>query len=418
MPVYTRALDPGLLNEALFVNRKREMRELDDYLQARVRDPDVYQDCSLVTGERGIGKSILTRAALARLKEQLGGHVAFIRVEGSRQPDGFRGLLRDVLNELRTELEGLDKAESERALRTPEQVYRQIDALASLARYARVTAMRVQQTLEKYELSAELRTPKAFGHLLGTRFGVSLEQQDRQSLTLEEEFDDETFRVALCRILAELRQHRQKVVIFVDDLDQVYGVESTRIEQTDAMLKHIKQITDCFLVVNLRDYYVTGETNREYHFVLHLPPLDADALRSIVRARLKTEPEPKRGQLAETLEPCLDALCEHTGNPLALLSWCHWLVTRTSCGLEDLRANLNRFVANHYAWFSDSVPDVAALFKGLAQPIRTRDDLIKELAGGESMLRTLERREILLPLDFHERLFYRLNPLFHFYLAD
>ena len=68
MSIPTDAFDPGKIRVDHFVDREEKKEELLNQLRAAVGNPDIFIQSYLITGERGVGKSIFTRHVIKQLK--------------------------------------------------------------------------------------------------------------------------------------------------------------------------------------------------------------------------------------------------------------------------------------------------------------------------------------------------------------
>jgi hypothetical protein len=414
MSIPTDAFEPGKLDIDHFVDRDDKKAELLAQLKAALGNPDMFSRSYLITGVRGVGKSIFTRHVLNQLKMSFSGDVAFVVVEGASQPNGFRGILYDLLDGLIDELRQLD-ATTSRQSRTPERIYNELRFLRSLLGYSEVTVKRVKESLTQYNLKIEASAPKGLVPFLTSRWGLEKKAIDQDVLEMTQVFDIPLMCEAVCQVFDSLVGHRQKVVVFIDDLDQVYGLRESNIDDAEIMFKHLKRVRSCFLIVNLRDYYLSANTTREYHSIFNLSGLESDALNEIVDKRLVGIAN--RKEIASLIGPLRDALIKKTDNPLAFLTWCHWLINRTDCALGQLDTDLVNFIKEIYTFMEKDIHRVAELFKTNDDPIVSRKALLSHFgADGEDIIMKLEQREIVLPLDYLVRTDFRLNPVFHFLL--
>jgi Cdc6-like AAA superfamily ATPase len=415
MSVPTNVFEPGNLDENHFVDRKDKKQELLTQLRAAVGDPDIYTQSYLVIGERGVGKSLFTRHVLTQLKAEFSGDTAFVRVDGAHQHNGFSGIMHDLLSRLIDELEQLDKTATSSASRIPPRIYDELRFLRTLLGYTEVSIKRVHDSLTQYNLKIDVSSPKSVVPFLVSRWGLEKKISDQDVLEMKQRLDISTMCEAVCRVLESLAEHRQKVVVFIDDLDQVYGLSESYIEDAETMFKHLHRVHSCILIVNLRDYYLSANTAREYHSVFNLQGLDHQALGEIVDSRLGNAPN--KTEIEKKIGPLRDTLVQKTDNPLAFLTWCHWLINRTDCAPDKLEAHLSEFVEEYYTWLADDIRKVAALYKAVPRRILRKTALLSSLgADGEDILNDLEDREIVLPQDYVNRTSFRLNPIFHFLL--
>ena len=415
MSVPTNAFEPGNLDEDHFVNRDEKKQELLTQLRAAIGNSDIYSQSYLIIGERGVGKSLFTRYVLRQLRAEFSGDVAFVRVEGADQTNGFAGIMHDLVSQLIDELEQLDGIAPSSSSRIPEHIYNELRFLRTLLGYTEVSIKRVHDTLTQYHLKIDVASPKSLVSFLSSRWGLEKKTSDRDVLEMKQRFDISTMCEAVCRALEGLVELRQKVVVFIDDLDQVYGVTESNIEDTETMFKHLHRLHDCILIVNLRDYYLSANTSREYHSVFNLQGLDNRALGEIIDSRLSQVAN--REEIENKIGPLRETLVQKTDNPLAFLTWCHWLINRTDCSPDKVDSHLAEFVEEYYTWFVDDIRIVAALYKSSPRRILRKTALLAKLGdGGGDILKDLENREVVLPQDYVNRTAFRLNPIFHFLL--
>jgi hypothetical protein len=397
------------------VDREEKKEELLSQLKAAIGNLDIFSQSYLITGERGVGKSIFTRHVLNQLKMSFSGDVAFVTVEGASQHNGFKGILHDLLNFLIEELGQLDEAAPGRSSRIPERIYDELRFLRGLLGYAEISLKRVKESLIQYNLKIDLNASQGLVPFLTGKWGLEKKATDKDILEMKQPLDVPTMCEAVCRVFDSLVEHRQKVVVFIDDLDQVYGISESYIEDAETMFKHLKRVRSCFLIVNLRDYYLSANTAREYHSVFNLKGLESPALNSIIDSRLPGDPNQK--EIIEQIGVLRDELVGKTDNPLAFLTWCHWLINRTDCAPQQLNAYLWEFVEEYYTWLAEDIRQVADLFKNSNRRIVRKKALMSHLGeDGEDILKDLEEREIVLPQDYVNRTSFRLNPVFHFLL--
>ena len=415
MSLPTNAFEPGNLDEDHFVDRKEKKQELLTQLRAAIGNPDIYSQSYLVIGERGVGKSLFTRYVLRQLKAEFSGDVAFVRVDGAHQHNGFAGIMHDLLSQLIDELEQLDKTATTRSSQIPARIYDELRFLRTLLGYSEVSIKRVHDSLTQYNLEIEVAPPKSVVPFLASRWGLEKKTLDQDVLEMKQRFDISTMCEAVCRVLESLVAHGQKVVVFIDDLDQVYGLSASYIEDAENMFKHLHRVHSCILIVNLRDYYLSANTAREYHSVFNLTGLDHQALGDIVDSRLNRASN--KDEIEKRISPLRNALVQKTDNPLAFLTWCHWLINRTDCAPDKVNAYLYEFVEEYYTWLAEDIRKVADLYKSSPGRILRKNALLGHLGdGGEDILNDLQDREVVLPQDYVTRTAFRLNPVFHFLL--
>jgi GTPase SAR1 family protein len=300
------SVDPTLLvgREA---ERERLVRKLQDHLEGGYREARL-----LVVGPRGVGKSILTHAALRELERRSHGVAVCVTVDS-------RGLrYRPFLNLVaRALVEGLrPKAAQGRR----ESLLLWLDQLALLASGGQVTEAQTETVGRRYGVEAA-----AEGGLLwklASRF--TWEEQRSLGTTVQRTLTvtDDLLQGAIVATLELLRDEDLPwyVVLFFNDLDQaVIGDQASDAEE---LYRKVMDLRPCISIAHYRSEVHLESVTRGVEYTLDLRPLDPATLVAIRQRRLAAAPDRVRTQFPPGTDwSAPDALARCTGIPLVYLRW-------------------------------------------------------------------------------------------------
>ncbi|MDI1434257.1 AAA family ATPase [Polyangium sorediatum] len=303
--------DPGLL-----VNREEELddlvRRLDELREAQLREAHF-----MITGARGVGKSIFTRAALARFEKKYPDQAVCLTVDS-------RGLrYRPFLNRLANRLVDEIKPRAEKFKRLG--IARVLDQLALFANHSQISRAQTETVARRYGADATLGADLLLKlqSKLTWEETRSLGQTVQSSLTVT----DELLHAAITATLERLDEDdsRWMVVVFFDDLDQALPTDH---EEDVAMLfRHVLDLRPCVSLVHFRTEALVENVAREATEKIDLKPLTPEVLFELVRRRLEAATETVKKQFpVDTDWSAVHRLAACTGNPLVFLRWVHGLM--------------------------------------------------------------------------------------------
>jgi Cdc6-like AAA superfamily ATPase len=309
-------LDPVSTNPSLLVNREAELAELvarlNDYREAGKHDANV-----IISGARGVGKSIFTRKAIHQFAKEHPNQVVCVTIDARGQQ------YRPVLNSVATQLvEQLQKA----AANGPAYDYPLwLDQLALLASANQITLAQVQTIARKHGVEAGA---SAGSELLGKlSFKAAWEETRSLGMTTSSVLvvTDDLLHAAIVATLERLEQSRWFVVIFFDDLDQTVAGDA----EADVVQLHsrVLALRPSLSLIHFRTEAMIENVRREATEMIDLKPLKAETLFEIVQRRLVAAPEAVRKQFPSANDwGAVRQLTKKTGNPLVLLRWTHALL--------------------------------------------------------------------------------------------
>ena len=304
------SVDPGDL-----VNRDAEREQLlsvlEDYRNTAMEagSASAREARILISGERGVGKSILTRKVLADF--------------GARHPDQVITATIDARSlQYRAVLTEIAKALVEQ-VRPQAQKHRQ--NLLPLLSYVELLA--TQSQVQKSQTEA-IQTKFGIGAGIGIEAIAKLTgmlnwEQSRQSTTGVQTtltVTDNLLHTAIDLLLAELAQSPWFVVIFYDDLDQ--AITGAGADEILSLFRRVLELHPCIALVHVRTECCVDNLKREITENVELPGLEADAMQDLLRRRLETAPREIKEALG--LEKNWHALVQLAGltrNPLVFLRW-------------------------------------------------------------------------------------------------
>lgn len=362
-------------DDALFVDRE----ELSEDLLAQLRDAiteGLRSTRILVTGERGVGKSIFTRHVLRRLREERPRSTVVVVVEGR-----YLGY-RDFLGQLAKTL-----AQQVRALSPGAPLRFWTEFLGLLAASSQLRASDLEARAERLGMTISLGADvggtgevAALGAKLASRLGASLSWETTRSLQRTTErtvtVTDELLHDGITATLERLAEEKLDVVLFLDDVDQLTGVSSE-----DAALgafRRFLDLTPALTLVHIRRELMIEELRRENPLTIEVGELPPSARLDMLRRRLELSKAPPRLQADDWA--AIEALAHRTGNPLVLLQWMQGLLLTQAppfAGWEGKEARLRIVQA------------------GYPMPGLSDDDLdeLARLGGADGRLPDLEQLE-------------------------
>jgi Cdc6-like AAA superfamily ATPase len=307
-------IKPVSIEPALFVNRTAEtedlLRRLEELREAQEREAHF-----LITGARGVGKSVFTRTALERFVRKHADHVVCITVDS-------RGLrYRPFLNRLANQLVEQIRSQAEKT-RRPDLAF-WLDQLALLANNTQVTRTQTETVARKYGIDAKAGLLSALESKLSWEETRTIGRTDQLSLTVT----DDLLHSAIVATLERLAQHQEPwfIVLLFDDLDQASVPDQE--DDISSLFRHVLDLRPCISLVHFRTEAMIENVKREATEKIDLKPLSAEALFEILMRRLQSATEAVRAQFPPTTDwRSIRQLAGATGNPLVFLRWVHGLL--------------------------------------------------------------------------------------------
>jgi len=361
----------------------------------------------LVTGERGIGKSIAVRAALAYLEEERRDFFPII-VPGDRCTT-VRHLLvtiADTFSQQVRELFPDDKDLLKQASHLPDMLQPQQVTRGEFHRRGR----EIEGVTETdYGLIGFIKAR------LGVRGALSAERGGEESAAIP---IDDTFRIRLLtQVLGIVAQKKKRTpLLFVDNLDQI--AEKERIEE---FLRYLLWLENLPVIVTVRSEFVSADMLREHREILRFGPLNRKQLLAILERRLEVDCPEAEALRKTNLFTIARGLTKMTGNPLAFLRWLHYLCwytpLRRRAYLEDLKGYVRDHFGTDYQPEATHVLRAARWFFAEERGVVSRAVWKEEVGLDDDDIDALERQGVLVPDDVtrpRESRRYTLSPLLGF----
>jgi AAA ATPase domain len=330
-------------NLALFANRSDQLEELTGTLHAYLESGAPGKGCILVRGHRGVGKSMLTRRAIESVRATHG--PLTVVVDGARAGHGPEAFLRQLAKDLAQE--------------TLENVTKPVlgQAAELLLRFAGATDVSVKQAQEWTQtVKLGLTIQHKFGDLIGFEFGLARAAGKSRKLeeTYQRKVDAELLRELIQALVYDCHEEKQRVVLLLDNLDQVgYAEIEEDVRRVTDLARYLFGLEGCLLVASMRNEFVSADLLKLSSQPIEVSALDSRALMEIFDQRVARRGPGARTNLEEAgLVTIARTLSTWTGNAWAFLSWLAYLDFQSiNFDPEDqaaLRAMLRRFAAQTY----------------------------------------------------------------------
>jgi len=310
-------IQPVSTDPVLLVDREEEQSALRGYIVEHL-DANLHDVQILVSGARGVGKSILTRAVLKGLERDRPHDVIALVIDGRGQR--HREFLRQFANGLADAVRA--RCESPRRA----DLLHWADQLGLLANSDTLSRSQTETLAKKYGADATAATDVLLYKLQG-RF--TWDETRSLGNTVQSTFvvTDSLLHASIVATLERLAKpdFRWKVVVFYDDLDQaIFGEQEADVAP---VLRQILDLRPCISLVHFRTEALIENVTREIGEQLDVKPLQPKHLLEVLQARLQWASEVVQRQFPpETDWGPMERLAKATGNPLVFLKWAHALL--------------------------------------------------------------------------------------------
>lgn len=304
------SVDPGdLVNRD--AERARLMGVLEDYRATAMetRTASAREARVLISGERGVGKSILTRRVLADFKARHPDQVVAATIDARSLQ--YRAVLTEIATALVAQVR--PQAEKHRPNLLPLLDYVELLATRSQVQESQSAAIQT-----KYGVSAGLGT-EALVKLTGL---FTWERTRQVSATTQATLTvtDSLVHTAIDLLLGELAESPWFVVIFYDDLDQ--ALTGTDSDEVLSLFRRVLELRPCIALVHVRTECCVENLNREVTENVEIHGLQPAEMAELVRRRLESAPREVKQALGGTESwRAIDQLAGLTINPLVFLRW-------------------------------------------------------------------------------------------------
>lgn len=410
-----RKTDPGL-----FVNRQAKVEELRGWLDGLIEAGET-EGSVLVTGERGVGKSIFTRAVARAFAARNRERVVLLEVD-------CRGVGWETFpGEVAKELARVGREVVRYAGQDHLQAW--LTQLELLATRPKITRSQIESISTTQGATVGLSV--GLFEVLAASGGLAWEHRKELGQTVEMtlEVTDQLLARAVERCLEELASKGFLVVVFFNDLDQALlpGEPDNAVE---ALMRTLA-IKPCVRLVHLRSEMLSRDIRREIEETVELQAMTSTQLMQIVDHRLMAAPEPLREKIGalSSIREAFERLAGATDNPMVFLQWCYGLLrTRSFPGTWQLdSSDTRRLIAQKVGSQGEDFPSVQRLVETFervsgGEPWCKREALSKsdEREGlSEEEMKRLDRLGLLqLRNHFEDDPELRLDPVLRILLVD
>lgn len=413
--MFLRRFDPFAIDPQLLVNRRADLDWLAGAVTDYLNDPDPKARGPLsfcILGEKGVGKTILTRAALLEPQKQFSDRTIFVEADCRRfrtAKELIDAIAKDVVAALDRLLHAGTAVSNE--LMSTAQV------LAAITRFDDAELKEVHLHLEQFKAATSLKGERSLLRVLKLDFQISIDLSISTSRELSGKvrFDEMRLCNALAALFKDIRQSGVDVVLYIDNMDELSHHYRTAEDR-----EKVRRDTEVILalcsapivfIVNMRTYY-SGILPREIANRRVLRRLPEGELLAILEKRLGPErPEVKRAAENPILKRTLAKVAGRAPTPLAFLMWFKALFEENALSEEKLADGVTRFLETYYSTLPIEVwRRVVAAF---AQPdgVISRETLLAACSGNEAQLNQIVDRQGVLPKDFWDpTTYYTLDP--------
>ncbi len=415
-PLFLSNLNPASVDPRELVNRDSDARWLDKGLHAWMRSPDrTLGTAFCILGDKGIGKSILTRRVIEQLRQVHSATTVFLTVD-------CRPLRtqRDVYREAGSQLVGDLAGRAERDVPdVPKGLLAEARSFDALTRFDTVSLRYAHEQLIQHKVSFELGSSQSLAKWLDAKFGISM-LRSKQSVEQLEGFisiDTDRVREGFVQLLHDITRHSNlRVVLYLDNVEELAHEalldddDRERVRADVEALLHLAE-APLALVLNMRTYYSSVLTRR-INARQTLGPLSAAEHRAIFDRRLQREDPRDQATVSSTPEirAVLDRLAALAQTPLAFLSWAGFVLSRGLYDEAEIVDSLReQFLSSHYATISDAIPRIAALFENPGARVE-REDVLRACNGSETLFLELVEQQVLLPHNYWDPREFCLDP--------
>lgn len=370
-PTRTACFQPDEYEDLhLFANRSALREELSRMLASFLEPGAPGQARVLVRGQRGVGKSMLSRAAIADVVRELG--PLSVVVDGARTGHGPETFLRELARRLAQE-----------AIRNATDSFVR-DFAQFLLRFANATRVQTKQVRSwTSALTGSLKLTDKLSDLLGVEFGIG--GSKTHSLT-SEDLADRTVDATLLQemiqaFLSDSLSRNQTIILLLDNLDQVgYAEIEEDVRRVNDLARYLLGLRGCVVVANLRTEFVSADLRKLQSNVVEVPGMQPAELMEVFASRAKARGEETLGILDKGgLLDLAQRLSTWTNNAWGFLVWMAFLdYERLELPVDDagLQQLMKKYAARHHTgvvW--EELESLGALFSGDYAAFRTEAEM-------------------------------------------
>ncbi|MFO0590688.1 MAG: ATP-binding protein [Polyangiaceae bacterium] len=393
----------------LFADRTEELADLVGQLDSFLA-PDAPDGAHiLVRGQRGVGKSMLVRKAVDVVKDKWGMLVA--EADCQVIAPGPESVLRT-----------LARALADEAILTATNA--QLRAAANLlSRIANATSVKVRE-IRTWTEQLKLGVATTFKFVDKMQFEFGQTRLTGKSKEMEETFErkvDAAFlQETISSFLTDCARVGQKVLVFVDNLDQAgYPEHKEDVERVTDIVRFLAGLADTVVLMTLRTEFVSRDLQKLCPRNFEVPPMPPEGLREVAEARMRLAGASQKTALERVgLARIAECLSGWTGNAWGFLLWLDYFdyqrkVDIINADAARLREALMPFVRQQFTGVRDDLDMLGKAYDGSPQALRTPIEL-SERGVSAGLIERAQAYAALIPdwlVDMHG---YYLPPHLHF----
>jgi hypothetical protein len=413
--MFLRSYDASEIDPLFLVNRQAELDWLYGTLSTYLTNPNPSARGRLafcILGEKGVGKTILTRAALRLARTKYSDRALFLEVDCR-----FHGSARQVIDALAGAVVTALYDMKATGTAVPNELLTTAQVLAAVTRFDDAEQRDIHQHIEQFKAAVNLKGDQALLKALNLSFQLSVERagSTTKDLTGKVRFDEPRLCGALSSLFRDIRASGLDVVLYLDNMDELshhYSTDDDREKvrrDTEVLLS--LRAAPIILVLNMRTYY-SGILPREIANRRTLRNLAIPELLLVLDKRLAGElPALKQKVEEATTKEATRRLATMAPTPLAFLTWFKTMFEEDALSVEGHAEGATRFLETFYSTTPEAVwKSIADAFATPDSAI-TREALLSACAGNEALFRQAVDRQGVLPKDFWDpTTYYTLDP--------
>jgi hypothetical protein len=370
-----------------------------------------------VTGDKGIGKSILAAKVVQELRKKYSGSTLFVSVD-CRGTTGVRNVVASIASGLLKEIADFAPIVAAGGKPFPPWFEALARVLSNLAHADDAS----RKTLHE-QLSDHKATLKLGGQLmlraLKTEFDLSIERETRDVVGLETKvnFDVDRLLTLTTRLFEDIRAAGMRVFLLVDNVDELqheYWDEKAR-ENTQATVKRVLKLCDApiAMLLCMRTYFqsILPRAVGEPHKLEPLPPA---RLLEIVDHRISLDTAAAQAAMrTDAARAVIGALADRAATPLAMITWVKWVAESKGSFADPIDAHARRWRDARYNDFASVIAATLKLFatkRAEGADAVARGDLRGAIKENDDGFLYVQTTELVLPRDFWSPTHFVLDP--------
>lgn len=399
----TTCLDEGIINTGLaskiIIGRQRELEIIKGALKGKLINPYIAGGKICVLGKRGVGKSILMRVILEHLTEET--DCIAVYVDGRRigSAKSFMGeLCREFAKEVCEVFSDDEKVQTETAY------------MISISAASEIS----QGWIKGKAKELEGRAGVGIGFFNFIQVSLGLKGKVKWYEDIREDIKISVnlvfLREMLSAVIDKIKEKNRKVLICLDDLDQLDSKEEIE-EFTNSLFT----IENAVTLVVLRSEAMTENIRRNISSPIEVEGMEKNLLVKILKTRMDviaTEEEKVALEEGGIFEVA-DRLKEVTDRPFYFLRWLNYLYRNTEIdeSPNSLKEMMRKYVRALYGLFGeDELFKLNKLFAAHDYSFISKDNIIEYLGLSEVEFDPFLSQGVIIPDNLFDQRRYELSP--------